>query len=238
MKTCPSCGSRYTDDTLSFCLSDGTRLAEETANGDITDILGETETLARPRASVGSPTYPVQPVSPTASRTWIAVLLTAVGMLALFGVVAVVGFFVWRNLGKPGDTPTWENRNSSSAASSPSASPPIRPTATQAKPSPAPTIARTPEPRASYRSTTRLTMGKGSYSAPFSGEINPGDTRTFVLACRSGQSLSATVTGGSCVTFSGGGTSLSLTTTAGDNSVSVVNNCTQVTRFSVRISVI
>jgi len=238
MKTCPSCGSRYTDDTLSFCLSDGSRLADETSAGEVTVVLGETETVARPRASSGTPAHPSQSVGPPASRTWIAVLLTAAGMLALFVIIAVVGFFVWRNLDTQVATPISENRNGGSTATTPYSSPTQRPTATPSKPTPEPTIARTPEPRANYRSTTRLTMGKGSYSAPFSGEINPGDTRIFVLACRSGQSLSATVSGGPCVTFSGGGTSLSRTTTAGDNSVSVINTCTQITRFSVRISVI
>lgn len=234
MKACPSCGSQYTDDTLSFCLADGARLADTASDSAATVVIGEVETSVRPRVSND---IPFSEVRRPKNRTGIAVLLTAMGMLFLFGVVVVVGFFVWRSLDSAAVTQT-DNQNATPNSSTPRTSPTKLPIETPSRPTPAPTIERTPAPRASYRSTTRLTMGKGAYSVPFSGEINPGDTRTFVLACRSGQSLSATVSGGTCVSFSGGGTSLTRKTSAGDNSVTVTNNCSAMARFSIRVSVI
>lgn len=50
MKTCPSCGTQYTDETLRFCLQDGTPLTA-VAGGDPEMSLpgGEEETVARAR---------------------------------------------------------------------------------------------------------------------------------------------------------------------------------------------
>lgn len=48
MKTCPQCGSQYTDDTLQFCLQDGTPLVAPSSGDTPTVVLGETETFARP----------------------------------------------------------------------------------------------------------------------------------------------------------------------------------------------
>jgi len=73
----------------------------------------------------------------------------------------------------------------------------------------------------------------------FRGDINPGDTRSLVLSCRSGQSLSANVSSRSnCVTFRGGGTSLATGTSGGDNYITVSNNCSSVAHFTVNISII
>jgi hypothetical protein len=239
MKNCPKCGSRYTDDTLSFCLSDGSPLSDEEAASAITVVIGETETVARP--AVRGQVPGVAPARSSSNRTFLAVLLTAFGMLFLFGVIAVVGVFVWRNLDRTPENKTAENRNAISPTLTPTTQPTPKPTATSAKstttPTPMPTVDKTPELRAKYPSRTRLAFDRGEYSVPFMGDINAGDSRTFVLACRSGQSLTATVNGGSCVSFSGGGSSLSRTTSAGDNAVTVKNSCSEISRFSLRISV-
>jgi flagellar basal body-associated protein FliL len=52
MKYCPQCQTRYTDDTLRFCLQDGTPLNPEpdAANVSPTVQLNETETLVTPRS--------------------------------------------------------------------------------------------------------------------------------------------------------------------------------------------
>ena len=49
MKICPSCKTQYSDDTLSFCLQDGTPLAAGFSSDTPTVVLGETETVAARR---------------------------------------------------------------------------------------------------------------------------------------------------------------------------------------------
>ena len=44
MKICPQCRTRYQDDTLSFCLDDGTPLVAGPQSDTPTVVLGETET--------------------------------------------------------------------------------------------------------------------------------------------------------------------------------------------------
>lgn len=250
MKSCPNCGSKYTDDTLSFCLSDGSRLADDGATGAMTVVLGETDTVVRPaRGAEGGVTQisPIQtaPPPPTAtSRVGLAVALTAFGMLIFFGAVGIVGFFIWRSSIEPSANAL---QNREVVANTFDASPTPAKTATPKKsplvPTPQPTLAKTPTAtpetpkRASYPASVRLKMARGAFSVPFSGEINPGDERSFILACRAGQSLSATVNGGSCVTFSQGGSSISRTTVGGDDYVSVTNSCQTPTRFTGRISI-
>jgi hypothetical protein len=242
MKTCPNCGTRYTDDTLSFCLSDGTPLGDDEAASAITVVIGEPNTLARPVATNGTEMTSTAPPTSWASRTGLAVALTALGMLILFGGVAVVGFLIWRNYGTAPINPE-QNRNENRVVVN-SSSPSPAPTSTaKTVQNPQPTLPKTPvstpdaPTRATYPATQRLKMARGAFSASFGGEINPGDERSFILACRAGQSLSATVGGGSCVTFSGGGSSLSRTTTSGDNYLTVTNNCPTVARFSGRVSI-
>lgn len=47
MKNCPRCGTQYTDDTLLFCLQDGTPLGAVIVSDPPTMVLNETETVAR-----------------------------------------------------------------------------------------------------------------------------------------------------------------------------------------------
>src|SRR5687768_5888409 len=101
MKTCPSCRTQYSDDTLFFCLQDGTPLVGSEAENP-TVALGETETFVRRvggehvdvpaddsdhavwRQSVA--TQVAEPrMGKKSSTTSIAVAVTALGMLFLFG---------------------------------------------------------------------------------------------------------------------------------------------------------
>lgn len=61
MKTCPSCRRTYEDDSLVFCLDDGSRLARESAGYDA----NATWNLPPPGPTVASP----RPTSPTAQST-------------------------------------------------------------------------------------------------------------------------------------------------------------------------
>lgn len=234
MKSCPTCGTRYTDDTLSFCLSDGSRLDGDDAASAVTVEISETDTFVRPGSNAPLPAKPV-------SRTGIAVAVTAAVMLLLFGIVGVIGFLIWRSYESNTGNATPNRAENRVIVNATSPSPVATAKPTQPAASPKPTIASSPTPttpnRANYPATARIRLAKGRFSAPFSGEINPGDERSFVLTCRAGQSLSASISGGSCVTFSGGGTSMSRTTVAGDNYLTVTNNCSSVARFSGSVSI-
>jgi hypothetical protein len=61
MKTCPSCRKTYTDESLVFCLDDGTRLVREDAAGDP----NATWNISAPGPTVASP----RPAPPTAQST-------------------------------------------------------------------------------------------------------------------------------------------------------------------------
>jgi hypothetical protein len=227
-----------------------------------TVVLGETETFVR-RGPQGTGSYSSQPSEVTrvqsfeqptpqksGSKTVLAVVLTALAMLVIFGFIGVAALLYMRS-GSPAvsnvntniDRPP-TNLNTNSFNSNVPAATPLRPSPTPEAPpkaSPRPTVDEPPPTRelARYPSTTRLRFGRGAYTTSFSGDLNPGDQRSLVLACRSGQSLSATISGGgSCVSIRGGGSSYRTTTSGGDNYVTVTNRCSEVTRFSISITVI
>lgn len=109
MKYCSSCHTEYSDDTLQFCLQDGTRLAfgaVEAPNAN----LGESETVISPRGEKlrfeipdatieNSPAnrvtnVPAVPVAPKTNNTAKIVALTMFGMLLLFGAIGAGAWFL------------------------------------------------------------------------------------------------------------------------------------------------
>jgi hypothetical protein len=110
MKTCPNCQSQYTDDTLQFCLQDGTRL--QSGSEMKTASFGEQETVVsnRPSSQINTP----RETSPTnwqpnqfpsnsnfqtpekKSNTTAAVFLTAFLMLLFFSLVGIGGWLYFR----------------------------------------------------------------------------------------------------------------------------------------------
>ena len=117
MKQCPNCQTTYTDDTLKFCLQDGTPLVSsrttfetETPAAAFTD----SETLVSPRR-VEPLQIPIEDVQtrdweqsrqtkisavqpePKKSNTFKVAALTAVVMLLLFGGIIGVWFYLKRN---------------------------------------------------------------------------------------------------------------------------------------------
>lgn len=260
MKICPACQAQYADDTLSFCLNDGTQLALGAQADTPTVVLGETETFVA--RGVPQSSHAFQPSEVTrvqnfelprkSSNTALIIALTAGGMLLLFGVIGIAAWMLLKgtegplvsnantNVLKP---PT--NLNTNFNSSTPNVNTQTRPSPEEPKPSPEtpkpspkPTVEE-PRTLATYPSTTRLKFARGAYTTSFSGDLNPGDDRSMVLACRAGQSLSATVSGGgSCVSVRGGGSSYRTVTSGGDNYVTVSNRCSQVARFSISITII
>lgn len=263
MKQCPKCNAAYADDTLAFCLEDGTPLTDSSQTNSPTEVYSNTElvTSVRPAQPAADPRFMESQVTrvgslagqpfpqqtePKKGSTALAVGLTAGGMLLLFAIIGIAGVFIYMNSGSSANIEPPKNTNGPNIASSVSPTPTAMPTASQTpstpKPTPESTPAATPTPlpeRASYPSTTRLKFARGAYTTSFSGQINPGDDRSLVLACRAGQSLSASISGGgSCVTIRGGGSSMRTITVGGDNYITVHNSCSNVVRFSITITVI
>ena len=101
MKTCPNCHTQYTDDTLRFCLQDGTPLdaARVTAQPTVSLSGQETETVVR--ANVEAPDSEITqfngttnisshpPEAGSGSKTSLVVAATATAMLLLFGIVGI-----------------------------------------------------------------------------------------------------------------------------------------------------
>lgn len=108
MKQCPACKTTYTDDSLSFCLSDGTSLIEPS---------GEEQTVVRSRQNdpvrvdIGpksEPTLVHGADKKDGASTWIKLLIAAVVLIAL----AVIGLglagaaFYYGTSGKRSEPPT------------------------------------------------------------------------------------------------------------------------------------
>ncbi len=128
MKSCPKCHTRYTDDTLKFCLQDGTPLVFQTEDTSApTVVLGETETVVAPRASNKIPfnvenqpsvdystnqNY-VQPEEK--SNTFKIVGLTVLTMFILLGAIGV-GALVYFNKQKEVAKDTNTSKNTKTTA--------------------------------------------------------------------------------------------------------------------------
>lgn len=116
MKFCPNCQTRYSDDSLKFCLQDGTQLASaEDLTTNSTIAFNEPETIVaakrveplqinipptesnnwqqNPSFNIPTPPSP----EPKKPRTLLTVLLTAFVMLIIFGAIGAFAFFYFRS---------------------------------------------------------------------------------------------------------------------------------------------
>jgi ketosteroid isomerase-like protein len=133
MKHCPRCQSTYTDDTLQFCLQDGSVLVNaaaavpETPAPDAAAATGgnqlEAPTVVRQQQPVdtGQNQF-APPAAPKKSSTGLVIFLTALVTLLLFGG-GIVAWYLLQNRGaaevainsNAGNSPAPSNRNSSDA---------------------------------------------------------------------------------------------------------------------------
>lgn len=110
MKHCPSCRTQYTDDTLKFCLQDGTALIEVFSTATPTVVFDEKEIAVSNRGQMASKDSQetrwrqsevtrISSLLPETekSKTAIAVFLTAFAMLVAFGFVSVGAWLYFRN---------------------------------------------------------------------------------------------------------------------------------------------
>ena len=179
MKYCPSCQTNYADDTLKFCLEDGTQLAEFPNQSEPTVFLTESETLVSPKRVEPLGQMPPQnweqsqvtrvssPLSePKKSNTAIAVLLTALGMFLLFGIAGTGAWLYF----KDGKTDVVQNKN----VSSPNSNGQIFDTNINSKITPSPTATpKTPAPNSSPSATAIPTPAPPS-------DYNPEQTKSEV----------------------------------------------------------
>jgi hypothetical protein len=93
MKICPNCQTSYTDDSLRFCLQDGTPLQFDSSSAP-TVAWKEPETVVRNQTTWQSSD---EKPAPRKSRLGLAILLTALFMLGLLGMGAIGAFIYFRN---------------------------------------------------------------------------------------------------------------------------------------------
>ncbi|HMT09048.1 MAG TPA: hypothetical protein PKA82_13665 [Pyrinomonadaceae bacterium] len=261
MKVCPKCNVEYADDTLSFCLNDGTPLTVSTT-GAATAVFNESETVVRGSQqaadwpqSQATHYIPQQSTAPPPSqgstggkKGMIVLALAALGLLVVVGIAAVAGFIYFNSSGNnaavtnvnSSPTPT---RTPETNKPSPTTTPSPSPTATL--PNVTPTPGSTPgstsidnKPPTNF-TTKRFSFPSGSYSSNINDALDEGEQRTYLVACRAGQTMNTSVVRGlPCVTYSNGGSSLRWTTFSGDNKVTIKNNCNGRSAFTVSVSVI
>ena len=84
MKICPNCQTRYTDDTLQFCLQDGTALLSDDAQTSMPTAVfnAEQETVVKNRLSGAAD----HQTAPKKSNTALVVVSTILAMLLIFGI--------------------------------------------------------------------------------------------------------------------------------------------------------
>lgn len=252
MKSCPACNTQYSDDTLVFCLQDGTPLASSGQTETPTMVRGEIENVLAHSGQVSDPSSsPRQQSQETHVATAMptkkgsnAALIAAIAILSVIILLGIVGFgayvFYQNSQRRLANSPANMSAGPVNTNYNANPTPSVTPSNPTTSPTAMPTLAPPRPPAiASYPSTRRLTFARGAYSTSFGGDLNSGGTRSLVLGCRSGQSLSATVSGGNgCVTIRGGGSSLRTTTNGGDNYITLINSCSTVVRFSISITII
>ncbi|QQS40760.1 MAG: hypothetical protein IPM63_15530 [Acidobacteriota bacterium] len=171
MKTCPKCRSQYTDESLTYCLQDGTPLVDASADeGEPTVAFGDAETLESrkgegrigieiPRDDDGPETQLRAPARATAtepaSRSGLlrTTLFAAAILFTLFLIAGTIGLVIYFNMDGGGAVSNTDGRLpsnidiGSNADNGASPSPTPEPTETpEAKPSPSPTEEESPTP--------------------------------------------------------------------------------------------
>jgi hypothetical protein len=151
MKLCPTCKTQYTDDSLTYCLQDGSRLVEAELS-----MSGETKTIIRDRDSqIGSSFSSAPP------KKSMAPMFAAIAVIALVFVIGVVALGAWlllRDRSSSANNSVTNNQNGHAVNTSldnKTSTPVPLPSATantNSKPSPTPSPSPTAEDPDSIRS--------------------------------------------------------------------------------------
>jgi hypothetical protein len=112
VRYCPSCQTKYADETLRFCLQDGTELREAVTAEMPPEEFGEqeTEVSRRPEEPLHIPIHrtgpalvfestapPPRPAPPPRSRTGLVVALSALLTMLLLGIVGIGAWLYLKN---------------------------------------------------------------------------------------------------------------------------------------------
>ena len=147
MKVCPNCQTRYTDESLKFCLQDGTALVNDESQSSMPTVAfnDEQETIVKNRTGGGNrvetqnhqpPHTANYPSETKKSNTMLAVVITVLTMLLVFAV-GIAGWLYLRNKNEIVKNETVKNSSENNAK--PTATPTAKPTAKpSATPTPAP----------------------------------------------------------------------------------------------------
>lgn len=237
MKKCPNCSQFFTDDNM-FCLNDGTSLLYVSETGQdptVFAVSGDQPTVFVPKQQTPVVAPPASVPAPSgAAGRWIFPVLGF-----LLGVIVVLGFLVFYMKFSPSNA---NNTAVTAAVNSAetnreSPTPPAQNTKPAEKKDPTPAPARTAPPETSASVTSRMNFRRGELTHNESGRIAASGERVFLLRCRSGQTLSASVSSDNgCVRFDNNSSSLFYVTTAGDNRVYLKNTC-EPTAFNVSVTI-
>ena len=130
MKQCPSCGTTYTDPSLSYCLSDGAALADLSPTEQATVVRSGGDAL-RVDIPQTQPIVTPQTMAQQPSGGSSTVLKVVIGLLVL-ALLAIVGLGVagvlYYNASGGRDNPVVTNINTNKATPSPSPAPSINET--------------------------------------------------------------------------------------------------------------
>ncbi len=183
MKKCPQCQSSYTDDTLSYCLSDGTTLIfDENISEQTLQLPAIAVTEVSPnRTDSNVQTEPI--TQPTVEKQGVSAvwIYSTIGLLLLFLLGGGIGIWVWLNnepkekteLSKsPSPTPEKQNQLQTSPTAKPTSEPTVKSFAT---PTPKETSTATPTPTPTPTETTYRVVGVAShdvlYLRPSAGDL-------------------------------------------------------------------
>jgi hypothetical protein len=251
MKTCPTCHRKYSDDTLVFCLDDGSSLSV-TYDSEATHIMpaspvapGATLASIPTQQSSRGQTLSSQAISNSVRKTnpLLYVIVALLALIAGGGLVALLLFGRSSNPNNqaanvaPNNQPDSVQQQKQDLLSQQTELDRERQRLEDErkklelqKTKPAET---TTAP--SVDASARINFRRGSVQEIISGVV--ARSKSYVLKAKAGQSLSANITSNGCAVFSTGSTSMNLVTASGDNWITVVNNCGGQATFSLTVDI-
>jgi hypothetical protein len=249
MKTCPTCLRAYSDDTLAFCLEDGSRLST-THDSEATQVIPPGYVV--PGATIASVSPPPQPrrtfsstAIPANARKTSPLLYVVIALLALIAGGGLVTLLMLGRSSKSNDQVAniaannqsdslrqqkqdIQNQQSELERERQRLEDERKKLDSQKTKS-----VETTTP--SVDSPARISFRRGRVQETISGLVVRN--KSYVLKAKAGQYLSATITSSGCVVFNTGATSMNFVTANGDNWITVVNNCGAQAPFNLTVDV-
>lgn len=224
MKKCPNCNQRFSSDN-DFCLDDGTPLV---ADGIGFHMSGEmpTQFISRPPLVASAPA--------SDSSKWLYLIVGLLAAMVIVGGIVIIFEPFRGDKTKETKYETVRIENSASNVSTP-----LPVTKTNSRNYDAPALIPTPVTAGRQISTVRVRFAKGAITSSVSGSLFAGEIKNYVMACRAGQQLTATISkSNGCIIFADDSTVFRSITRKGDNSIAVKNTCGGNGSFSIDITII